>query len=87
MRRKGKGSFSTHFIDNAVGRGSDQFRPRSGGGIEQTIPGFNSPKSHELDRAMDSVLTSHPRTGNRTFWNTYYEIQDAIKRRRGNNIR
>ena len=86
MRRRPKGSFGNNAFGGGMRRGSGPFQASSGGGIEQMIPGFNQPKSHEMDRAMDAALTAQPRMRNKDYWATYYDIQGEMKRRRGNKI-
>jgi hypothetical protein len=87
MRRKGKGSLPAHVLDSATRGGLSRSRTRQSNSIEETLPGFGSPKSHEMDRAMHSVLTSRPRMSNKAYWSSYYEIQDEMKRRRSNKPR
>lgn len=84
MRRKGKGSLPAHVLDSATRGGLSRSRTRQS---KERLPGFGSPKSREMDRAMDSVLTSRPRMSNKAYWSSYYEIQDEMKRRRSNKPR
>jgi hypothetical protein len=65
MKRRGNGNRSPHKRDGTL-RGSS-VQPR----FDETRPWLAQPKSHEMDRMIDSIPQ---RMSNRTYWNTYYDI-------------
>jgi hypothetical protein len=74
MKRQGNGSRSPHKIDGALRSGPPPSH------FDESLSWLEQPKSHEMDRAIDSIPQ---RMSNRTYWNTYYDISNERKRRRG----
>jgi hypothetical protein len=74
MKRRGNGSRSPHKVDGALRGGPSHSH------FDESLPWLEQPKSHEMDRMIDSIPQ---RMSNRTYWDTYYEISDERKRRRG----
>jgi hypothetical protein len=79
MTRKGTRQFASAGNDP-----TNPFGPSDDQGPETIIPGLNQPKSTEIDRIMDGVLTEQPGMGNDAYWDAYYDVVDGIKRQRSN---